>query len=83
MLCSSQYFQYFDHSNLNSVELYLGTYLSNLRNSDRFGLHDVRNEPMMPSRVCLKIDNLQISFLKMPHEFRKKWVEVEGNAPKK
>jgi hypothetical protein len=62
---------------MNQEELYLDNYLSNLRKSDRFRLLDVRNKSIMPSRVCLKIDKLQRSFLKMPHEFRKKWVTID------
>ncbi len=77
MLCSSQSFQYFDRSNLNSEELYLSTYLSHLRNSDGFQLLDVRNDSMMPSRVCVKIKKLQKSFLKMSYVFRKKWVTID------
>jgi hypothetical protein len=32
---------------------------------------------MIPSRVCTKIEKLQRSFLKMPHEFRKKWGTID------
>ena len=62
---------------MNPEELYLDNYLKNLRQSDRFRILNFRNKSMMPSRVSLKIDKLQESFLKMPCEFRKKWVTID------
>jgi hypothetical protein len=54
----------------------LGRRVSELRNTNGFSLLDLRDDCMMPARISAKISKLRDIYMKMPNQFRKKWVTI-------
>jgi hypothetical protein len=57
-------------------ESILGRYVSELRNANGFSLLDLRDDSMVPAQISAEISKLRDIYMKMPNEFRKKWVTI-------